>query len=75
MPRFKKSGKKEILIERVRQGIGKIKVDPKVDGVQDNLKNNGDIFYTISDETCVDISVPQNGWQVFPSLEKYPIYV
>ena len=39
---FKKSGKQEILIERVRQGIGKIKVDPKVDGGKwYNLKNNG----------------------------------
>ena len=29
---LKKSSKKEILIERVRQGIGKIKVDPKSTG-------------------------------------------
>ena len=40
---LKKSGKREILVERVRHSIGKIKVDPKIDGGKwYNLKNNRD---------------------------------
>ena len=64
---LKKSGKKEILVERVRHSIGKIKADPKIDGGKwYNLKNNRD-SNIIRDQTCFHVSVPQNGWQVFPS--------
>ena len=37
------------------------------------MKSNG-ASCTVINETCVDISVPQNGWEVFPSKNIPPMF-
>ena len=59
------SGKKQELIERVGLSIGRIKVDPKIDGGKwYELKKRNSVY---CENTCLDVSVPQNGWKSFPS--------
>ena len=66
---LKKSGRKGELIERVTLSIGKIKVDPKVDGGKwYEIKRDGlSVFsnYVFEPETLS----PVGGWRVFPSCD------
>ena len=66
---LKKSGRKGELIERVTLSIGKIKVDPKVDGGKwYNIKRDGLSVFS-NDVFEPETLSPVSGWHVFPSCD------
>ena len=66
---LEKSGRKGELIERVTLSIGKIKVDPKVDGGKwYNIKRDGLIVFS-NDVFEPETLSPVSGWHVFPSCD------